>query len=144
MKLVTLMADDIAKFEAKIPKASTPLPDLHREILEVDGITMTLVRAARSNDPRTNTYSIEFLHDEVKYVLIVRPTVEQIPSITLTRVDDNDGDFVASIASYTVLDDTVTTLKGELPMRPSDSRKSRQSRLGSFDLAALLENLKIK
>jgi hypothetical protein len=108
MKLVQLTAADVEKFQASMPKEKAATPDFHHEELEVDALSIGLVRPSASEDPRTNTYSIGFRCGDSEYVIVVRPTIHQVPSVTLDII--TKGEF----ASYTVLRDTVTTLKGQV------------------------------
>ena len=147
MKLVTLTATDIEQFKKSLPAANTTAPVLHREELHTDDIAIRMARSAKSEDPRTNTYSIQFSRGDCDYVFIVRPTVHEIPSITLYLVRKSAGEAGdTEFASYTVLKDTVTTLKGQVSGMPASQPGQTMSEtpLGAIDLAALLDYLKIQ
>jgi hypothetical protein len=115
MKLVTLTAADVDKLRQALPTAKAPAQTLHHEELQVDSLSFGLVRPSNSTDPRTNTYSISFRVGESEYVIVVRPTVHELPSITVDVVRKVGGaEGQMDFSSYTVLKDTVTTLKGRM------------------------------
>ena len=127
MKLTKLTQADLDRLAAALPKDKPAPPPFHQEELQVDSLSVALVRPSESTDARTNTYSIGFKCGDSQYVIIVRPTAHQIPSITLNIIRD------AQFSSYTVLHDTVTTLKGEMSgVVPADA-----------DLDVLLGHLKV-
>jgi hypothetical protein len=147
MKLVILTAADVEQFKKALPTAKSTPPVLHHEELTADGVAIGLVRPAASEDERTNTYSIGFSRGDSDYVFIVRPTVHEVPSITLNiirRAAAEPG--AAEFASYTVLKDTVTTLKGQVAglHKGQTGGATSETALGAFDLAALLKYLKVQ
>jgi hypothetical protein len=147
MKLVNLTAVDIDQFKNALPKIKPAAPDLHHEELTVDDVTIELVRPTESKDVRTNTYSLGFSHRGSDYMFIVRPTMHEVPSVTLNiirKATDQSGDV--EFTSYTVLKDTVTTLKGQLSGMAKSQTEGTTSKaaLANFDLASALDHLKVR
>lgn len=130
MRLVNLTAADLERLKAALPAQKAPPQAFHQEELNVDTLSIGLVRPEQSDDPRTNTHSIGFRYGDTQYVIVVRPTVHQVPAITLNVIKDTE------FASYTVLKDTVTTLKGQVSGVPADRTPA------NFDLSDLLGHLK--
>jgi hypothetical protein len=146
MKQVKLTAADIDNLRKSVPSQRTPQA-FHHEEIQVDAVSIGLVRPQQSADPRTNTYSIGFRCGDSEYLIIVRPTVHQMPSITLDIIRPVAGSqHQSDIDSYTVLNDTVTTLKGRLS---GVSREQIVSTTGDvatahLDMQELLAHLKVE
>ncbi len=140
MKLVNLTATDVENFAKALPKEKSKAPVFHQEELKVDKLAIALVRRSGSDDAKENTYSIVFHSGDSDYVFIVRPTVHEIPSITLNIIRKATAEAgVDEFASYTVLKDTVTTLKGQVSGMPAG-----QTPLTALDLESLLKHLKVQ
>jgi len=131
MRLVKLTAADIERLKAALPAQKADPQAFHQEELTVDALTIGLVRPETSDDPRTNTHSIGFRSGDTQYVIVVRPTVHQVPAITLNVITNTE------VSSYTLLKDTVTTLTGHLSGLPADRTPA------NFDLAELIGHLKL-
>jgi len=132
MKLVNLTASDLEQLKASLPIEKAAPPTFHKEELRVDSLSISLVRPSTSEDVRTNTYSIGFRCGDSQYTIVVRPTVHQVPSITLNMTRDTE------FASYTVLRDTVTALKGRVTEPPAERTPE------NFDLSTLIGHLKVQ
>lgn len=147
MKLVNLTATDVEKLKKALPKGKAAAPALHHEELTVDGVSIGLARPAKSEDPRTNTYSIAFRCDNSDYQIIVRPTVHETPSVTLNIIRKETGNAgTAQFASYSVLKDIVTTAKGVASGVCSSQAEGTTSEAApaSFDFKELLDRLKMQ
>jgi hypothetical protein len=147
MKHVNVTAADIEKLKKALPTAKLPTPALHHEEMIIDGVGIGLSRPAGSEDPRTNTHAFAFRSGDSDYLIIVRPTVHGVPSVTLNITRKEKGTAAAAqFASYTVLKDTVTTLKGQIlgePITPSEGT-SAEAALAKFDFHELLERFKMQ
>jgi len=146
MKLVTLTAADVEKLKQPAKTGKGSAPALHHEELTVDGVNIGLARPDGSSDPRTNRYSIAFGRDGTEYQIIIRPTVHETPSVTLNIIRKGSGEAgAAEFASYTVLKDTVTTVKGEVLGLPSAREGvTGEAALANFNLQTLLDLLRVR
>lgn len=132
MKLVAVTAADLEQLKASLPARKAAPPAFHTEEMRVDSLSFGLARLETSDDPQANTYSIGFRCGDSDYTIVVRPTVLQVPSVTLNIIRDTE------FASYTVVQDTVTTLKGQISGLPPDRNPS------NFDLSELIGYVKLQ
>jgi hypothetical protein len=145
MKLVALTAADVERLK-KVSPAATSFPTLHHEELIVDDVAFGLARPGNSADHRTNTYSITFRCGDTDYLILVRPTVHDVPSITLNVIRKGAGEGpAAQFASYSLLKDTLTTLRGEIStetIAPAEGHP--KGALATLDFQKLLAGLKVQ
>jgi hypothetical protein len=147
MKHVNLTAADIEKIKKALPASKLPAPPLHHEEMIIDGVGIGLSRPAGSEDPRTTTHAIKVRSGDSDYLIIVRPTVHGVPSVTLNIIRKEKGEGAAAhFSSYTVLKDTVTTLKGQISGEPvtMPEGKTGEAAIASFDFQTLLNRVKIE
>lgn len=145
MKVVKLTAADIDKLRKTLPPKPAPETFHHEELL-IDSLSFGLARPIASADIRTNAYSVGFRSGDTQYVLVVRPTIHEIPSITLNVIKTSGGGADgAEFASYTVLSDTVTTLKGRVIGAPGQIvGTTGDTATASLDLGALIGYLQVE
>jgi hypothetical protein len=145
MKRVHLTTADVEHLKRSLPATARVAPTLHHEELAVDGLAFGLARPNSSDDPRTNSYSIAFRCGDADYVIMVRPTVHGVPSITLNIIRKGaDAGDPAHFASYILLKDALTTLKGEMPAQAIGQAKGKTGDpLAHLDFRALIAGLKL-